>query len=64
MNFYYSFLTFYLYYLWGEGITVQMLAYRGYSRKVGHVCGINKKEHILANLGQFEDETPIASLKI
>ena len=41
-----------------------MLAYRGYSRKVGHVCGINKKEHILANLGQFEDETPIASLKI
>ena len=29
--------------------------------KTGHTCGVNKKGHILVNLGQFEDETPLIS---
>ena len=28
------------------------------------MCSMNKKEHILENLGQFEDETPLQSMQV
>ena len=31
---------------------------RAYFRTARHTCSMNKKEHILVNLGQFVDETP------
>ena len=36
---------------------------RAYFRKAGYACGMNKKGHILVNLGQFEDETPLTICK-
>ena len=33
-----------------------------YLTKARHMCGMSKKEHILVNLGQFEDETPLDSM--
>ena len=35
---------------------------RAYFRKAGYACGMNKKGHILVNLGQFEDETPLNNM--
>lgn len=36
---------------------------REYSRKAEYVYGINKKEHTLANLGQFEDGNPLNNMQ-
>ena len=33
-------------------------------RKARHACGMTKKGHILINLGQFEDETSLNSMRI
>ena len=33
-------------------------------RNAVHSSGINQKRHILVNLGQIEDETPLASMEI
>ena len=35
-----------------------------HDRKAGHACGMTKKRHILINLGQFENETPLNSMQI
>lgn len=32
-------------------------------RKAGHVHVMDKKEHQLANLGQFKDETPLNNMQ-
>ena len=35
---------------------------KAHFRKAGHVCDITKEGHILVNLEQFEDETPLSSM--
>lgn len=35
-----------------------------YFTKLGLACGVNKKGHTLANLGQFVDEPPLDSLQM
>ena len=37
---------------------------RAYFRKAKYLCGMNKKEHDLVNLGQFENKTPRNNLQI
>ena len=33
-------------------------------KKAGHAYGMTKKGHILINLGQFENETPLSRMRI
>ena len=35
-----------------------------YFRKSGHTCSMNKKEHILVNIGQFEVEILLKSANL
>ena len=37
---------------------------RAYFRKVGRACSMDKKAHILVNLGQFKDGNPLNSIEI
>ena len=37
---------------------------KAYFRKVGDACSLTKKGHILINLGQFKDETPLNRMQI
>ena len=37
---------------------------RAYFGRVGHAYSLNKKEHLLENLEQFKDETPLNSMQI
>ena len=37
---------------------------KAYFRKTKHVCGLNKKGHILVNLRQFVHETVLNSMQI
>ena len=38
--------------------------FRAYFKKAGYVWGMARKGHILINLGQFEDETPLNIMQI
>ena len=47
-------------------VRLQALSYirKTYFRNAVHSSGMNQKRHILVNLGQIEDETPLASMEI